>query len=223
MTVNGINLRNIFFDLDGTLVDTSLGVFRCYRYTFDKLDLPYPGDNTMRQFLGPSLREAFTKLLDTTDSSVVEKAVAIYRERYRPIGVFECEMYPGISDLLFGLSQKNLRLFVVTTKAKPYADIMVKHLGFEHWFTAIIGAGMDGRFDDKAEMIEYILSNFSLNAQETIMIGDRERDILAGKANNTRTMGVTYGYGSSDEIKTAQPDWICESPREIGTQLNHEL
>jgi phosphoglycolate phosphatase len=219
VTVTKNKLRNIFFDLDGTLVDTSLGVFRCYRYAFAKLDIPYPGDNTMQQFLGPPLREAFTRLLTTADNIVIEKAVAIYRERYSPIGVFECTAYPGVPDLLSGLSTKGLRLFVVTTKAKPYADIVVKHLGLDRWFTDVFGAGLDGQFDDKAEMIQHILSTLDLDAHETVMIGDRERDIRAGKSNGTRTIGVTYGYGFVDEIETARPDWICHKPEEIGKLL----
>ena len=223
MTHNEKALRNIFFDLDGTLVDTSPGVFRCYRYAFAKLDLPYPGDDIMRKFLGPSLREAFSRLLDNPDITLVEKAVAIYRERYSPIGVYECTAYPGIPNLLNALNNNNLQLFVVTTKAKPYADIVVKHLGLRDCFTDVIGAGLDGRFDDKAEMVQHILSSYGLNAEETVMIGDRERDIQAGKANGTQTIGITYGFGSLDEITSAQPDWICHSPEEIGTLLNQEL
>ncbi len=209
-------------------VSTALGVDIKYL-----LDAPMSSPGDILDYLidlmddnGDSVQEndvEVSVVAGDVDNSVVEEAVAIYRERYSPVGVYECEVYPGISNLLSDLIRKNLRLFVVTTKAKPYADIVVKHLGLQDCFTDVIGAGLDGRFDDKAEMIQHILSSFGLNARETVMIGDRERDIQAGKANGTRTMGITYGYGSLEEIETARPDWICHSPEEIRTLLNPDI
>ncbi len=216
MTINNNHLQNIFFDLDGTLVDTKLGVFRSYEYACEKLGLVYPGDDTMLQFLGPPLRYAFSIILKANDNSVIENAVAIYRERYTTTGIYECAPYPGILELLAELYEHNLRLFVVTTKAKPYADTVAQYLGFNKWLTDVYGPGMNGDMDDKAVMIRHILSTQNLIARETVMIGDRERDIHAGKANGTRTMGITYGYGSTQEISAAVPDFICQSPAEIG-------
>jgi phosphoglycolate phosphatase len=221
MTDNSNHLRNIFFDLDGTLVDTKLGVFRCYQYALSKLGQPYPGDDTMLQFLGPPLRYAFTTLLKTKDNAVIENAVSIYRERYTTTGIYECAPYPGIMELLAELHKHNLRLFVVTTKAKPYADTIAQYLGFSKWLTDVYGPGMNGDMDDKAKMIRHILSSRSLNSQETVMIGDRDRDIQAGKTNHTRTMGITYGYGSTVEIAMAKPDYICHSPAGIRNEFRH--
>ncbi len=210
------NLRNIFFDLDGTLVDTKPGVFRCYQYALEKLGQPYPGDDAMLQFLGPPLRYAFTTLLKTKDNAVIENAVSIYRERYTTTGIYECAPYPDILKLLAELHQHHLHLFIVTTKAKPYADTIAQYLGFNKWLTDVYGPGMNGDMDDKAEMIRHILSTRSLKPQETVMIGDRERDIKAGKVNGTQTIGITYGYGDTQEISAAVPDFICQSPAEIG-------
>ncbi len=210
------NLRNIFFDLDGTLVDTKPGVFRCYQYALEKLGQRYPGDDAMLRFLGPPLRYAFTTLLKTKDNEVIENAVAIYRERYTTTGIYECAPYPGILELLAELHEHNLSLFVVTTKAKPYADTIAQYLNFNKWLTDVYGPGMNGDMDDKAIMIQHILSTRNLVARETAMIGDRERDIKAGKVNGTQTMGITYGYGSTQEIIAAVPDIICQSPVEIG-------
>jgi len=223
VTTNNNHLQNIFFDLDGTLVDTKLGVFRSYEYACEKLGLVYPGDDTMLQFLGPPLRYAFSTILKTKDNAVIENAVTIYRERYTTTGIFECVPYPGIPELLVELYQHHLHLFVVTTKAKPYADTIAQYLGFNKWLTDVYGPGMNGDMDDKTVMIRHILSTRNLIARETVMIGDRERDIHAGKANNTITMGVTYGYGSIDEINTTKPDYICRSPVEIGETLSKSI
>jgi|WetSurMetagenome_2_1015567.scaffolds.fasta_scaffold52575_3 phosphoglycolate phosphatase len=212
-------LRNIFFDLDGTLVDTRLGVFRCYRYAFEKLGLPCPDDSELLSCLGPPLREAFARFLDTKDNTSIEKAVAIYRERYGQVGVLECEPYAGIPELLAGLHEEGFYLYVVTTKAKPYADTIADKFGFSPLLEGVYGTGMDGWLDDKTEMVRHILETRDLKRDETVIIGDRERDIKAGKDNGIFTIGVTYGYGSRDEITKANPDWICGSPEEIRTLL----
>jgi phosphoglycolate phosphatase len=208
-------LRNIFFDLDGTLVDTRLGVFRCYRYAFEKLGLSCPDDSELLSCLGPPLREAFARFLDTPDSTSIEKAVAIYRERYGLIGVLECEPYAGIPELLAGLHEEGFHLYVVTTKAKPYADTIANKLGFSPLLEEVYGTGMDGWLDNKTEMVRHILATRGLQKNETVIIGDRERDIRAGKDNGIFTIGVTYGYGSQDEIGESGPDWICSSPEKI--------
>jgi phosphoglycolate phosphatase len=75
---------------------------------------------------------------------------------------------------------------------------------------------LNGQFDNKADLIEFILKTRQLKAEETVMVGDKREDIVAGKANRTGTIGVTYGYGSLQEITEAAPDDICGSPEEIG-------
>jgi len=91
----------------------------------------------------------------------------------------------------------------------------MEHFQLAHRFDAIYGTELNGRFDNKADLIEFILQNRKLRAEETVMIGDKREDIVAGKANRTKTIGVTYGYGSLQEITEAAPDGICGSPSEI--------
>jgi phosphoglycolate phosphatase len=64
-------------------------------------------------------------------------------------------------------------------------------------------------------LVEFILRARRLDPRRTIMIGDRARDVESGRANGTRTIGVTYGFGSVEEIAAAAPDEICRSPYQI--------
>ncbi len=208
-------LVNIFFDLDGTLTDSKEGIIKCIDYALEKLGYRAPEGFNFNDCLGPPLRVSFRRLLNTNDEILVERAVAIYRERFSTVGLFENRVYPGIPELLSALSENYFKLCVVTTKPKVFADRILEHFQLTHRFVAIYGTELNGQFDNKADLIEFILKTRQLRAEETLMVGDKREDIVAGKANRTRTIGVTYGYGSLAEITDAAPDNICGSPEEI--------
>jgi phosphoglycolate phosphatase len=208
-------LSNIFFDLDGTLTDSKEGIIKCFDYALEKLGCPVPEGFNINDCLGPPLRVSFRRLLNTNDEILIERAVAIYRERFSTVGLFENHVYPGIPELLSALHQNDFKLYVVTTKPRVFAERIIEHFQLRHWFEAIYGTELNGRFDNKADLIEFILKTRQLRAEETVMVGDKREDIAAGKANRTRTIGVTYGYGSLGEITEAAPDDICGSPQEM--------
>jgi phosphoglycolate phosphatase len=208
-------LANIFFDLDGTLTDSKEGIVNCIYYALEKLGYPVPEGFNVNDCLGPPLRISFRRLLNSNDEALIERAVAIYRERFSTIGLFENKVYPGITELLSALHENSFKLYVVTTKPKVFADRILEHFQLADRFEAIYGTELNGRFDNKADLIEFILKTRQLKAEETMMVGDKREDIVAGKANRTRTIGVAYGYGSLREITEAAPDDICGSPEEI--------
>jgi phosphoglycolate phosphatase len=208
-------LTNIFFDLDGTLTDSKEGIVKCMHYALDKLNCPCPAEFEDDRFIGPPLRVTFKKFFNTDDEILIEKAVSLYRERFSTIGLFENKVYSGIPEMLSSLHKKSFKLYVVTSKAKIYADRIIGHFQLSTWFNDVYGSDLGGRFDNKADLITFILNNRKLRVEETVMIGDKKEDIMAGKANRTRTIGVTYGYGTKGEISDAAPDYICGSPQEI--------
>jgi phosphoglycolate phosphatase len=209
-------LANIFFDLDGTLTDSKEGIVNCIYYALEKLGYAVPEGFNVNDCLGPPLRLSFRRLLNTNDEALIEQAVAIYRERFSTIGLFENRVYPGIPELLSALRENDFKLYVVTTKPRVFAERIIEHFQLAHRFEAIYGTELNGQFDNKADLIEFILKTRRLSAEETVMVGDKREDIVAGKANRTGTIGVTYGYGSLQEIMEASPDYICGKPEEIG-------
>jgi phosphoglycolate phosphatase len=205
---------NIFFDLDGTLTDSQEGIIKCYRYALDKLDLPFTVELDS-SIVGPPLRVIFKKLLGSNDEVLIEKAVATYRERFSTIGLFENQVYMGIPEMLSALNEKSHELYVVTGKPKVFADRIIDHFQLTPFFIEVYGTELGGRFDNKADLIEHVLRSRNLNKAEAVMVGDKKEDITAGKTNRITTIGVTYGYGSLQEITEAAPDYICNNPAEI--------
>ncbi len=205
----------LFFDLDGTLSDPSEGITKSVQHALQCLGRPYPGKSELQHYIGPPLRWTFPRLLGTDDNALVETAIGYYRKRYETIGLFENEVYPGVPELLQRLQDDGYLLYVVTSKPTVYSDRIIQHFGLDRFFIEVYGPELDGRFDEKRELVEFILCERCLDPRRTIMIGDRARDVESGRANGTRTIGVTYGFGSIAEITAARPDSICHRPGEI--------
>ena len=223
MSRTGQAISTLLFDLDGTLTDPREGITRCLQHGLEQLGRPFPEQAELVQYIGPPLRWTFPRLLGTDDAELVDAAVHHYRQRYADVGLFENVVYDGIPELLHALRQNGFELIVVTAKPTVYADRIISHFGLDSYFAAVFGPQLDGRFDDKTELVEHVLAERNLNPKQVVMIGDRATDIAAGKANGTGTLGVTYGFGDLEELTAARPDQICDSPAHIRETLDKEM
>ncbi len=209
------SLLNVFFDLDGTLIDPREGITRCLRYTLRCLNRPVPQEGDLLVTIGPPLRSVFRSLLDTQDSDLVEQAVTLYRKRYSNRGLLENKVYTGVPDMLADLKASGYRLYVATSKPRVFAERIIQYLEFGPFFEHVFGPNLNGHLDDKTELVKDIITRCGLAPERTLMVGDRRHDVLAGKANQIATIGITYGYGSFQEISEAAPDLMCDSPKDL--------
>jgi phosphoglycolate phosphatase len=212
-------ISNIFFDLDGTLADPKESILRSFQYALEGLGRPPIADSEVFEFIGPPLRPSFAKVLSTGNKSRVEKAVSLFRERFSREGIAEYDIYPGIATLLSDLYRRSYRLWVVTAKPKIYADKIVRQLKLDRWIAQVFGPELDGRLDDKSELVAHVIGRLNLVPSSIAMVGDRREDIMAGKSNGTLTLAVSYGFGSQKEIADSAPDFICQHPSDILTVL----
>jgi phosphoglycolate phosphatase len=212
-------IANIFFDLDGTLADPKESIIRSFQFALEHLGQPRIDESKILEFIGPPLRLSFAKVLSAGNKTVIEKAVSLFRQRFSKEGIAEYEIYSGIAEMLSELYQKSYRLCVVTSKPKIYADKIIRQFGLDRWIDGVFGPELDGRLDDKTELVAHIIRNLDLLPNETVMVGDRREDIMAGKSNGTLTLAVTYGFGSQKEIRESAPDYICHNPLEIQATL----
>ena len=210
----------LLFDLDGTLTDPRPGIVRCMRHALDKLGAPCPSDDVLASFIGPSLRGTFATLLETSDRGLVERALAFYREQYGDTGLFENHVYDGVAQMLDRVRLTASASFVATLKPKPYADRIVHRLGLDRYFAGVYGPELEGRFDDKVDLLAHLLATEQISNEGAVMIGDRAGDIVAARANRVRAIGVLWGYGSESELAGAGADRLCASPGELASYLS---
>jgi phosphoglycolate phosphatase len=208
-------IKNILLDLDGTLTDPKEGITKSVQYSLRRMNVEPPSEDELEWVIGPPLTFAFARLLQTEDSKQIQKAIDLYRERYEDRCAIENKPYDGIHDTLAALKNKGFNLYLATSKPWAYAGIILEYFNMREYFTHVHGSEFDGTRDYKEDLIAYIIEQHNLDNTQTLMIGDRSYDIRGAKHNKVRSIGVTYGYGSLEEILAEQPDAICDAHHEI--------
>lgn len=192
--------KGILFDLDGTLTDSGEGIMNCVQLALEHFGIPVPERDKLRVFVGPPLSDSF--LRHGVPADKIEEAIAVYRSRYVPIGIFENQPYPGIAELLQELRRDGYALYVATSKPEKMAIQILEHFNLASSFDRICGATMDSSRSTKDAVIAYLLEQCPA-LQKMIMVGDTKYDVLGAAAHNIPTVGVSWGYGSVDEMETA--------------------
>lgn len=203
----------LFFDLDGTLIDSAVGITRCVAYALEKLGEPVPAQAQLRRWIGPSLRDSFGPLLN--DHARTELAVELYRERFETEGWKEHALYAGITELIEGLHADGHRLAVVTAKNEPHAVRIIEHLPFGHRFETVSGATIDGRISHKPELIAVALQRLQVAPDVCWMIGDRHMDIEGARSHGMASVGVSWGFGGEAELQAAGATHILSEPSQL--------
>ena len=202
----------VFFDLDGTLTDSGEGIINCVQLALNHFGI-FPEDrNTLRAFVGPPLRESFTKFGVPEDK--VEEAVKLFRSRYFTLGKFENTPYPGIALLLKQLQKEGFPLYVATSKTEEIAIEILDKFNLSHFFLQICGATIDGSRDSKQDVLQYLLSALP-KGQRAIMVGDTIYDVEGASAHGLSTIGVSWGYGNVPEMEQAGAIAIAHTPEEL--------
>jgi phosphoglycolate phosphatase len=213
-----VTTKLALFDLDGTLIDSETGIVASIEYALTQLDAPIPLREELRRWIGPPLRATFPQVLGD-DAGKVERAVALYRERFADIGWREHDVYPGIAEAIEALAQRGVALAVVTSKPDIYAGKIVASLSFGAHFKNVYAVTAGSAHSEKATLIARALADFGIVPEETAMIGDRHFDIEGALANRVRAIGVAWGFGSREELVAAGANAIAQSSAELPALL----
>ena len=211
--------KAILFDLDGTLTDSGEGIINCAKLALSHFGISIPGDQEMREFVGPPLDLTFRKFGVPADKT--DEAIAVYRSRYKTVGKYENFPYPGIRELLQALRDSGHRLFVATSKPEALSVDSLQHFALDSYFEIIAGATFDGSRSSKADVIAYLLEQVG-NLDNTVMVGDTVFDITGAHAHGIPAIGVAWGYGDVAEMQKAGAYAIANSMTELLQLLERE-
>lgn len=207
--------RALFFDLDGTLTESGIGITRSVQYALEKMGKPEPDVRKLLVFVGPPLKEQFMKYADL-DEAGAQQAVRYYRERYAVTGIYENRPYPGIPEALAYL-HKNYILAVASSKPEAYVRQILDHFQLTQYFDEIVGAEMNGTRTQKREVVAEALRRLQLenHRDEVLMIGDKEHDVYGSREEGISCIAVGYGYGTKEELIQAEPLTVVDTVEEL--------
>lgn len=215
-----MKIKNILFDLDGTLTDPATGITGSIQFALKKLGRSVPPADDLIWCIGPPLLGSFKTMLGRNFGEA-ETALSLYRERYNAEGKFKNEIYPGIPETLQSLLEQSINLFLATSKPQVFANEILIHFNLLPFFKAVYGSELDGALADKGELIAYILEKEKISAENTMMVGDRSYDILAAKKHGIYSVGVTYGFGTIEELRESNADYIIDTPEQLLEAVRH--
>ena len=186
--------RCIIFDLDGTLLDTSIGILKCVDYIVSQFGLNPLSKQEKLSFIGPPVQESFKKHYECTTEQAWKLATA-WREVYKEKFLLEAVPYEGIYDLLRELQQNGYKTAIATNKREDYTQKLLEYFSFLPLFDCIIGSDFDGKLS-KADMIRLCLKQIKITEpSQCLMVGDTIGDMMAAQEAGIPFLGVTYGFG----------------------------
>lgn len=202
----------IFLDLDGTLTDPRPGITRCVRHALTALGRAAPDEDALTKWIGPPLLRSFEEMLG--DPALARRALALYRERFGSVGLYENSLYQGVPEMLERLRGSGFRLMLATSKPHVYASRIVGHFGLDRWVGRVFGAELDGTHGDKPSLLAHALASSGASPGRAVMLGDREHDVIGARANGLPCIGAAWGYGGAGELARAGAAALAATPAE---------
>lgn len=188
-------IKAVLFDLDGTLMDTSEGIFHSANFTVSYLGLePCHDEERMRRFVGPPLKDCFRIVYGYQDDALLDRCVEVYRREYERIGMHLCHIYPGLEDVILALRADGVKTGVCTLKYERLARMIFAEKHMDNLFDTVRGTDDKGRIS-KTDCIRMAMADLGVCASDTLMVGDTVNDLEGARQAGVAFAGVSWGFG----------------------------
>ena len=205
-------MNTLFFDLDGTLLDSQRGIAESIQSALSGLGYPQAPAEQLQGCFGPPIRDSFARLMQTDELTLIEDAVFRFRQHYLQQGIRNYSIYPGVREVLVQLANAGLRLRVLTVKPQPQAEWLLQDARLASLFDGIHGSELNGDKSDKTGHLGELIQHHPRPHSNHWMIGDRSSDIQAARAHGLNSVAVSWGYGETDELNGANSDYLIDEP-----------
>lgn len=203
---------HFIFDLDGTVVNPGTAIPRCINFALKKQGIKSVPIERLKRYIGFQLDAVFQEITGRKDKRFIKQCIEAYRERFHKEGIAEHRLYPGIVGLLEAASKMG-NLVVASIKPQVSCDMVLDHLGIKLLFTNVYGSELSGKLSEKTTLLKHVMKRETI--KKALVIGDRGVDIEAARKLQCPTIGVSYGYGTKEELKAAGADTIAETVGEL--------
>ncbi len=206
--------KAVLFDWDGTIADTSLGIFNSIHYAVREHGIPDKSNEELGYFIGPPLYDGFETVFGVSPE-LANELTDTYRVYYKDKGIFECEVYDGVDDLVRELHATGYKTAVVSSKPMDFLTRLVEHFGLSNDFDVVVGPEMKNHVSDKKVLVERALAALEVEPSEAAMIGDRHFDMEGASQAGVFPVGILYGFGSEEELRNSGAGAICEKVSDV--------
>lgn len=208
-----IKIDNIFFDVDGTLVDAKTDIVNAVNFALRSLGLKAKPFDEIVSYIGTGVRDLILKSIGSARKDLIDKGVEIFSQRYVAHPTDKARLYPHAKEVLEYFNDK--RKFVITNRYKKFAEITLKNLGIIKYFEEIIGGDDENCLKPSRCVLDGLSRRLKIDKEKAIIVGDMAIDIETGKNTGIKTCWVTYGLNSLEDLKGMKPDYIIDDLIEL--------
>ncbi len=203
-------IKNILFDLDGTITNSYEGIVNAVKFSLDKINFKYD-ESKLISFIGPPLKDSYMNLGFSEEES--KDRIEDFRDYYFRKGMKEMHLYEGIVETIQKLHDKGYKIYLATSKVESSAKKILADNNLLKYFSYAAGATMDQSRVEKEDVIAYLIDETGIKPEESIMVGDRHHDIEGARLNNIKAIAAGYGFGNKNEYKNAV--FVANKPSDV--------
>ena len=208
--------KHWFFDLDGTLARTGEDIVVAWKGALQAMGRDLTNFDKVFK-IGPTLEKIVYELYDDATPQLVEDLMAKLKPLYDESGFPNTVPYAGIPEMLAAIRAAGGKCYIVTNKRHRATQLIAKKFGWDRTMDGIWSYDSFETKYKKPELLAKLLAELKVDAADAVMVGDTKGDVETGKANKTATIGVTYGYGTSEEVASA--DYVFSAAGDIAKNL----
>ncbi|WP_081754165.1 phosphoglycolate phosphatase [Catenovulum agarivorans] len=220
------NISTLLFDLDGTLVDSAPDLAAAVNQTLTQLNLNTYSEQQIRTWVGNGAKVLIERALSGSqqidpnlDTALANDALTLFLNNYQENVCVHSKLYQGVAPTLAKLKDTGYTLAIVTNKPEKFIQPILEKLQIAEFFAASLGGDSLPEKKPSPQPLLHICQQLNAKVENTIMIGDSHNDILAAKAANMQSIGLTYGYNYGEDINKHKPEWVFENFADIAELL----
>lgn len=214
-------MKKVLFDLDGTLINSQEGITKGVQYALrEYLGIEEPDLESLRCFIGPPLALMFDQKYHVP-AEKIEPTVAKYREYYDSIGMNQCELYPGVKEVLLRMHEKGYMIGLASSKPERNCVTILENKGVADYFDYIVGASIGPERREKVLVLEEAFRRMDVtDRSQIVLIGDTKYDAVGAVKAGIDCIGVTYGFGTREELLEAGAVAVFDTLEEVEAYLD---
>ena len=207
----------VLLDLDGTIIDSAPGIIEGMRRAFADVQREVPDDDVLRSWIGPPVLRTFERELGAQGPDAVAQANAAFREYFDAVGAHQTEPFPGMPEVLGSLDSAGAVIVVVTHKPLPLAELALASHELRALVRSVYAPPSPGVWVPKEDLFAAALAEHP--GLVMVAAGDRGGDVKAAAAHGVPSVGVTWGYGTAEELRDAGAVVLAATADELPAML----
>ncbi len=209
-------MKNIIFDLDGTLIDSKLDLSNALNKSLEHFCLEPLSYDKIYNFVGNGVRRLIEDAVKFRGKlELFDDVFNFFLNYYYNHLLDNTVLYSGIKEVLDTLKECDIRLFVVSNKSEIFSKKILRGLGVEHYFKEVIGGDTYPNKKPHPQQILEILKKYGAKSDEFVVIGDSENDIEAARAAGVAVCWAAYGFRDRSILNRYSVDFVVEKPQDI--------